>query len=41
VRVHGQGRDCNGGTADAATDVIYEWKGQTLTVVRDASAAFH
>ena len=41
VRVHGHGRDCNGGTADAATDMIYEWKGQSLLLVRDASAAFH
>jgi hypothetical protein len=41
LRVHGHGRDCSGGTADAATDMIYEWKGQALTLVLDASAAFH
>jgi hypothetical protein len=41
VRVHGQGRDCNGGTADAATDMFYEWKGTTLTLARDASVSFH
>jgi hypothetical protein len=41
LRVHGHGRDCSGGTADAATDMIYEWKGQALTLVLDASATFH
>lgn len=41
VRVRGDGRDCNGGTADAATDLYYEWKGTSLTTVLDRLTSTH
>lgn len=41
VRVRGHGRDCNGGTADTASDVFYEWNGSALGVLFDASLGFH
>lgn len=41
VRLRGQGRDCNGGTADAATDVFYEWNGKALAAPIDVSVSFH
>jgi len=41
VRVRGQGRDCSGGTADTASDVVYEWKGTALTKTVDVSVGFH
>ncbi|MBC7973921.1 MAG: hypothetical protein H7138_02970 [Myxococcales bacterium] len=41
VRVRGDGRDCNGGTADATTDLYYEWKGTSLTTVLDRLTSTH
>ena len=41
VRVRGHGRDCNGGTADAASDAFYEWNGKALSSLLDASVGFH
>jgi hypothetical protein len=41
VRVRGQGRDCNGGTADSAADTFYDWTGASLRSALDASVGFH
>jgi hypothetical protein len=41
VRVHGQGRECSGGTGDTASDVFYEWNGTTLIPSLDASLVYH
>lgn len=41
VRVRGHGRDCNGGTADSASDAFYEWNGKGLSPAFDASVGFH
>ena len=41
VRVRGQGRDCNGGTADSAADTFYDWTGGALRATLDASVGFH
>jgi hypothetical protein len=41
VRVRGQGRDCNGGTADSASDAFYEWNGKGLSPAFDASVSYH
>jgi hypothetical protein len=41
VRVRGHGRDCNGGTADSASDVFYEWNGKGLSRAFDASIGYH
>ena len=41
IRVRGHGRDCSGGTADAASDAFYEWNGKALSSALDASVGFH
>jgi hypothetical protein len=41
VRVRGHGRDCNGGTADSASDAFYEWNGKGLGPAFDASVGYH
>jgi hypothetical protein len=41
VRVRGEGRECSGGTADAASDTFYEWNGTALIQAIDASVVFH
>lgn len=41
VRVRGHGRDCNGGTADADTDMFYEWNGKALAPGINASVSYH
>jgi hypothetical protein len=41
IRVRGQGRDCNGGTADSASDAFYEWNGKGLGPAFDASVGYH
>lgn len=41
VRVRGHGRDCQGGTADQDTDMIYEWTGAALTPAASLSVTYH
>ncbi|HEX3761946.1 MAG TPA: hypothetical protein VHW23_24770 [Kofleriaceae bacterium] len=41
VRVRGHGRDCSGGTADAESDMFYEWNGKALTPGLNASVSYH
>ncbi len=41
VRLRGHGRDCNGGTADSASDAFYEWNGKGLSPAFDASVGYH
>lgn len=41
IRVRGHGRDCNGGTADSASDAFYEWNGKGLSPAFDASVGYH
>lgn len=37
VRVHGTGRDCDGGVALADTDALYRWSPESATLDRDMS----
>lgn len=41
IRVDGEGRDCNGGTASSAETSIYELKADTLTLIDTLDAAYH
>ncbi len=41
VRVRGHGRDCQGGTADADSDMIYTWAGGALTSLVSLSITYH